>query len=70
MTVQTEIAQEAWDDLHDKRARLKEATEHYDLKVQAFKADECKLEEVTQAFEQKQQASQEHAAAFHQLFKV
>ncbi|WP_458734802.1 hypothetical protein [Zobellella taiwanensis] len=66
----SETTKDAWDELQEKRAKLKAASERYDHRVQQFREDACSLEAVTQAFDDKQQASQEHAEAFHRLFKA
>ncbi|WP_375057964.1 hypothetical protein [Zobellella sp. DQSA1] len=70
MAKYSEATKDAWDELQEKRAKLKAASDHYDRKVLDFREDACSLEDVTQAFDDKQQASQDHAEAFHRLFKA
>ncbi|GAA3533385.1 hypothetical protein [Zobellella aerophila] len=70
MTEFVDLATETWDELQDKRKKLREASDHYDQKVQSLRAGKCKREDVVKAFRHKQQAHDAHAEAFHRIFKV
>lgn len=70
MTEFVDLTNETWDELHEKRKHLREASNNYDQKVQSLRAGKCKREEVVKAFHNKQRAHNAHAEAFHRIFKV